>query len=425
VRQAAASPPESDGRDPRVRAATWSIFAAVSFGSASLYAAWTAAPLIVIEMTESRAASGTPGASALLGTAAGSAILSAVMARRGRRSGLRLGYTLGIVGALSAVAAAAGSLFLPFLIAMLLIGVGHSANQLSRFAVSDIYPGERKASALSWIVWAGTIGAILGPSLLRAGESIAHGLDLPGLTGSLLFALLLYGCALACVTLLTPDLSTIAVDDAVGSQPIQSVSSLGARWRRPHVRLALTVMVTGQIAMLLVMTMTPLHVREHGHGLVAVGAVMTSHFIGMFALTPAIGTFVGRRGAMPAILIGLPLLALGSSAAALSPPSNGVLLGVSLLIVGLGWSFGFIAGSALLTHGMTYVERVRLQGSVDAVVWSASAVASVSSGFVLSAWGFVGLCLLAAALVLAPAAVTAVRRSTVEASLHRQTLLPR
>jgi MFS family permease len=408
-----------------VRAASWSIFVAVSFGSASLYAAWTAAPLIVIEVTGSRASGGTPGAAALLGTAAGSAILSAVMARRGRRSGLRLGYALGVVGAVIAVGAAAQSLFLPFLLAMFLIGVGHSANQLSRFAVSDIHPGERKASALSWIVWAGTIGAVLGPSLLRAGEPIADGLALPGLTGSFLFALLLFGCALACVTLVTPDLSTIAVDDTVGSQPVQSVSSLGSRWRRPHVRVALVVMVMGQVAMILVMTMTPLHVQEHGHGLVAVGAVMTSHFVGMFALAPAIGNFVGRRGAMPAIFVGLPLLALGSAAAALAPPSSGVLLGAALLVVGLGWSFGFIAGSALLTHGMTYVERVRLQGNVDAVVWSASAVASVTSGFLLSAWGFVVLCLLAAALVLVPVALTATRRPTVESSLHRGTAQPR
>jgi MFS family permease len=408
-----------------VRAASWSIFAAVSFGSASLYAAWTAAPLIVIELTGSRASGGTPGAAALLGTAAGSAILSAVMARRGRRSGLRLGYALGVVGAVIAVGAAAQSLFLPFLLAMLLIGVGHSANQLSRFAVSDIHPGERKASALSWIVWAGTIGAVLGPSLLRAGEPIADGLALPGLTGSFLFALLLFGCALACVALVTPDLSTIAVDDTIGSHPVQSVSSLGSRWRLPHVRVALVVMVMGQVAMILVMTMTPLHVQEHGHGLVAVGAVMTSHFVGMFALAPAIGKFVGRRGAMPAIFVGLPLLALGSAAAALSPPSSGVLLGASLLVVGLGWSFGFIAGSALLTHGMTYVERVRLQGNVDAVVWSASAVASVTSGILLSAWGFVVLCLLAAALVLVPVALTATRRPTVESSLHRRTPQPR
>ena len=408
-----------------MRAASWSIFAAVSFGSASLYAAWTAAPLIVIELTGSRASGGTPGAAALLGTAAGSAILSAVMARRGRRSGLRLGYALGVVGAVIAVGAAAQSLFLPFLLAMLLIGVGHSANQLSRFAVSDIHPGERKASALSWIVWAGTIGAVLGPSLLRAGEPIADGLALPGLTGSFLFALLLFACALTCVTLVTPDLSTIAVDDTVGSQPVQSVSSLGSRWRRPHVRVALVVMVMGQVAMILVMTMTPLHVQEHGHGLVAVGAVMTSHFVGMFALAPAIGKFVGRRGAMPAIFVGLPLLALGSAAAALSPASSGVLLGASLLVVGLGWSFGFIAGSALLTHGMTYVERVHLQGNVDAVVWSASAVASVTSGILLSAWGFVVLCLLAAALVLVPVALTATRRPTVESSLHRRTPQPR
>lgn len=424
MNRAASSAPRTESRDPRARA-TWTIFAAVSFGSASLYAAWTAAPLIVFELTSSRVSGGIPGSAALVGTAAGSALLSMVMARRGRRSGLRLGYALGLAGAVAALAAAAGSLYFPFLLAMLLIGVGHSANQLSRFAVADMHPGERKASALSWIVWAGTIGAVLGPSLLRAGEPIAEGLSLPALTGSLLFAVLLYGCALACVTSMTSDPSSIAVDDTAASGATQSVFSLGSKWRRPHVRMALVVMVVGQAAMILVMTMTPLHVREHGHGLVAVGAVMTSHFVGMFALAPAIGRFVGRRGAMPAILFGLPLLALGSGTAALSPPSSSALLSASLLLVGLGWSCGFIAGSALLTHGMTYGERVRLQGGVDAVVWSTSAVASLSSGILLSALGFTGLCLLAAAVVLAPVPLTALRRATVESSLHRPAAQPR
>jgi MFS family permease len=181
-------------------------------------------------------------------------------------------------------------------------------------------------------------------------------------------------------------------------------------------------MVVGQVAMILVMTITPVHVREHGHGLWAVGAIMTSHFVGMFALAPAIGKFVGRWGAMTAIFIGLPMLVLGAGAAALSPPSSGGLLAASLLLVGLGWSFGFIAGSALLTHGLTYVERVRLQGGVDAIVWLSSAIASLSSGILLAVFSFAALCLVGAAVVAAPMVMAARRRAAVESSLREATL---
>jgi MFS family permease len=416
-----AARPSGAGTKPR-RRATWTIFAAVALGSTSLFAAFTAAPLVATELTGSRAASGTPGAAALLGTAVGSGALSVVMARRGRRSGLRLGYGLGVVGAGAAVTAIAGSTFALFLAAMVLIGMGHSANQLSRFAVADMHHGEARSSALSWIVWAGTIGAVLGPALLRAGDPIATALGLPTLAGALTFVFLFYLSASACVAVLRPDPTAIAVDDTAGAPRAYSRSPLGSMWRLQHVRIALVVMVVGQVAMILVMTITPVHIQEHGHGLVAVGAIMTSHFVGMFALAPAIGRFVGRRGPIAAIFIGLPVLGLGAGTAALSRPSSGGLLAASLLLVGLGWSFGFIAGSALLTHGLTYVERVRLQGGVDAIVWFTSAAASLSSGILLAVVGFGALCLVGAAVVAVPMALVARRRAMVESSLREATI---
>jgi MFS family permease len=417
VRPGAISPGRIRPRGPRERASR-TVFAAVALGSTSLYAAFTAAPLVATELTGSRAASGTPGATALAGTAAGSALLSLAMARKGRRSGLRIGYGLGLLGAAAAVVAVGRSSFPLFLGAMALIGMGHSANQLSRFVVADMHPPDRRPSALSWIVWAGTIGAVLGPPLLRAGEPVAAGLELPALAGSLAFALIFYAAAFVCAVLLRPDPTAIAIDDTAGGRGQKTAARLDSLWGLQHVRVALVVMVIGQVAMILVMTITPVHIQEHGHGLGAVGAIMTSHFVGMFALSPVIGRFVARRGPMVAIFLGLSVLAAGAGAAALSPPTSGALLAASLFLVGLGWSLGFIAGSALLTQGLTYIERVRLQGRVDAVVWSSSALASLGSGILLSVYSFAVLCLLGAAVVVGPMALVARRRSTVESSLH-------
>jgi MFS family permease len=265
-------------------------------------------------------------------------------------------------------------------------------------------------------VWAGTIGAVLGPSLLRAGETVAGNMALTASTGTLSLILAAYCGALVCTAALRTDPSAVSEDDAVAGASNQSLPFRNL-WLLPHVRVALIVMLLGQVAMILIMTMTPLHITSHGHGLTTVGLIMIAHFVGMFALAPAIGGIVGRFGATRPILAGLCVLAVGAVIAALAPPTSEGLLSVALLLVGLGWSFGFVAGSALLTRGLSYAQRVRLQGSVDTIVWSASALASLSSGILVSAFGFAALCVLGVLLVLAPMMLVAHQRAAMESSM--------
>lgn len=376
-----------------------------------MYAAFTAGPLIAAEMTGSRATSGLPGATAILGTAAGSALLTNIMARRGRRSGLRYGYSIGLVGAVwTLVVTGADAGFILFVAGMFVLGIGHAANQLSRFAAADMHEADRRGPVLGWVVWAGSIGALLGPPLLRVGAPIAESVELPQLTGALMFAALFYLAALVTVLAMRTDPSDIVVDDVAVAEVDPARARLGTLLRLPHVRLALTVMIVGQAAMVLVMTMTPIHVREHGHGLGVLGGIMTAHFMGMFALAPFIGKMVARWGAPAVILSGLALLTAGAVGAALSPETSGPLLALSLYVVGLGWCLGFISSSVLLTQGLVYAERVRVQGSVDALAWLSSAAASIGSGFLLAGFGFTTLCFVAAIGAIAAMFFVAVRR---------------
>jgi MFS family permease len=404
------------GRSSLRQRATRVIFVAVALGSTGIYGAVVVAPLVATDVTDSAASGGTPVGAGLIGTAAGSALLSMVMSRRGRRAGLRLGYSLGVLGSGAAVVAVASAAFAPFLAAMFLIGIGHSANQLSRFAVADMYSVSARAAALSWIVWAGTIGAVIGPSLLTAGETVAGTLALTPSVGTLSLVLAFYCGALLCTAALPTDPSAISEEDAVAGDASRRLTFKNL-WMLPHVRVASIVMLLGQVAMILIMTMTPLHISAHGHGLTTVGLIMIAHFVGMFALAPAIGGIVGRLGATRPILAGLFLLALGAVIAAAAPPASEVLLSVALLLVGLGWSFGFVAGSALLARGLSYAQRVRLQGGVDTIVWSASALASLSSGVLVSMFGFAALCLLGVILVLGPMVLVAHQRAAMESSL--------
>ena len=102
------------------------------------------------------------------------------------------------------------------------------------------------------------------------------------------------------------------------------------------------------------------------------------------------------------IIAGLAMLAGSAVLSALAPPDGGVLLLIALFLLGFGWSLGYVAGSAMLTTGLTLSERTRLQGLTDALIWSSAAVASLASGVVVAAAGYTTLGLLGAALVIVP-----------------------
>lgn len=145
-----------------------------------------------------------------------------------------------------------------------------------------------------------------------------------------------------------------------------------------------------------------------------VGIVMSSHFLGMYAFAPAIGKLVGRLGAATCAIAGLVILIAAAAGASLGSGDSSAWMSTSLFFLGLGWCFSFVAGSALLTRGLAYKERVLLQGQVDGVVWLSSATASVVSGILLQAFGFAALSLVGAALVIGPLMLVAARRATIE-----------
>jgi MFS family permease len=174
--------------------------------------------------------------------------------------------------------------------------------------------------------------------------------------------------------------------------------------------------VTGQVVMTLIMTMTPLHMTMHGHSLGAVGLVISGHTFGMFGLSPISGRLTDRFGSVAVILAGLATTAGSAVLAAIAPPEGGVILFVALFLLGYGWNLGFVAGSALLTHGLSLGERTRLQGLTDALIWSSAAAASLGSGLVVAAAGYATLGLLGAALVIVPIGLVLSRRASVSAA---------
>ena len=392
-----------------------SLVLGVGLGSTGYIAAITIATIVAKELSGGSSFAGLPGATIVLGSAAASQLLSRFMVLYGRRAGLVLGYGIGAAGALGAGVAVVLASFPLFIAATAAMGCANAANQLSRYTAADMYPESGRASAIGVVVWGSTLGSIVGPNLITLSGNIAEGFNLPRLAG-VYGVPILFVTAAALLTLLTlrPAPDSLAPTPARVSR--RASASLGEMLARPRIFAAVVALIAGQVVMVLVMTMTPLHMADHGHGLAAVGLVISGHTFGMFAFSPISGWLAGRFGTPIIIAAGLALSAFSSVLAAVAPPDGGTILFIALFLLGVGWNFGFVAGSALLTEGLDRAERTALQGATDAMIWSSAAAAALGSGIVVAAASYTALGLLGAALILFPVLAMARGRSALRRS---------
>jgi MFS family permease len=269
-----------------------------------------------------------------------------------------------------------------------LFGNGQAANLLARYAATDLAEPTERSSAMSYVVFASTFGAVFGPLLIRpfqwAGETW-FGLATysgPWLASSAFLLLAAINTAvrlrpdplvLSGATLAPPERTSLVV-------AIRSITSTGTG------RLALTAMVVSQATMVAVMTMTPVHLRLHGHEGVS-PYVVSLHIAGMFAFSPLVGKYTDRYGRVNAIVVAALLLVTASAMSALSGDGD-IMLFPSLWLLGIGWNFGLIGGSSLLVESLDDSIRVRVQGAADLLMSFCGGLAGFSSGFIRRAVGF-------------------------------------
>ncbi|MFM8777356.1 MAG: MFS transporter, partial [Actinomycetota bacterium] len=172
-------------------------------------------------------------------------------------------------------------------------------------------------------------------------------------------------------------------------------------------RVALSSMVISQVTMVAVMTMTPVHLKLHGHEGVS-PYVISLHIAGMYAFSPLVGRFVDRRGKLMSISLGAILLTAATVMAALAG-EEATLLWPSLWLLGIGWSFGLIGGTSLLVESVPANSRVTVQGAADLMMSFCGGMAGFSSGFIRKAFGFHMLSNLGTVLALV-LAIIGVRR---------------
>jgi MFS family permease len=392
------------------------------FGGAGLAAGVTVGALLAQDMLGGEAVAGLPAALFTLGSALAAYSVGRLSNAAGRRNGLAAGFAAGGLG--GAGVATAALLDSPVLLfaALFVYGSGTATNLQARYAGTDLAPPQRRGTAVSIAMVATTFGAVAGPNSVEATGRVAEDLGFPPLAGPFLLAALAYGLAgLALFIFLRPDPLEVAralsVSADLAADPDTPTEPMPASTSRHLLIAGGTAMVLTQMAMVAIMTMTPVHMRHHGHSLSEVGFVIGLHIAGMFLPSPLTGILVDRIGRMPMVAAsGITLLAAGVLAAT-APGDSMTLLTLALVLLGLGWNFGLIAGTALVVDATPLATRARTQGSLDVLIALAGAGGGAMSGWVVAGTDFATLALGGGLLALL--LVPMVAWSATTSRLHR------
>ncbi|MDQ7842172.1 MAG: MFS transporter [Armatimonadota bacterium] len=390
---------------PAARRITRTLFAAQSLASAATVAIFPVVSIIGARLSGRPSWAGVPAMVYLLGQALSAFGWGQLMDRLGRRGTLVLGLLLGTAGANAAILAVQGDSFAGFLLGSLFIGFAVSGVQLARFIAAEVHPPAERGRAISTVVLGGTVGAISGPLLAGASARAAGATALDELSGPYfvttgLFAL----AALVVFAWLRPEprevgaaIAALHDPDHADNGPGRTVAEI---LRVPAAFVAVTAMVFGQLIMVMLMVITPLHMRGHEHPLSSISFVISVHVVGMYAFSIISGRLADRFGRGPIIVAGAGGLVLAGLTARLSPQV--LPLAVALFLLGLGWNFSYVGGSSLLADQLTPAERGRTQGFNDLLIGLTSAAGSLGSGIVFAGIGYGAMALVAATVGLIP-----------------------
>jgi MFS family permease len=374
-----------------------------------------AVPSVGVLLAEEVAGSELLAGIARTGTTVGAALvalpLATLAARRGRRVALTTGWGGALLGsALLVVAGVADSVPL-LVLGLLLTGFGTALMLQNRFAAIDLALPERRTRTLSFVVWTGTFGAVLGPNLGAPGTPVAGALGIPVLAGAFVLATACLLAAMLVVLLaLRPDPLELARRHAPSpaappgtpAAPVRDGRvrrALGAIRRSPDALFAVVALLAAHGTMVAVMTMTPVHLHHHGATLTVVGLTISGHVVGMFAFAPLVGAAADAWGARRTVLAAQGLFLVTAALGVLGARSPAV-VAVALFLLGLSWSIATVPASSLLSSAIAAADRVEVQGVSDALMNVVAAAAALLAGPALVLLGFEGLSVLAALFVL-------------------------
>ncbi|MFF2482825.1 MFS transporter [Paenibacillus sp. NPDC058071] len=361
------------------------------FGGAGLAAGITVGALLAQEMLGTDSYAGIPTALFTLGSAAAAFLVGRLSQRFGRRTGLAAGFIGGGVGAVGVVLAAAWH-HLPLLfISLFIYGAGTATNLQARYAGTDLALPTQRAKAISTAMVFTTFGAVAGPNLVQATGRAAAAIGVPSLAGPFMLAAAAYLIAgLVALFFLRPDPFVIAKAIAEAQSELESGSGkkeaggTESLVNKRGIIVGATVMVLTQIVMVAIMTMTPVHMKHHGHSLGQVGIVIGIHVAAMYLPSLITGVLVDRYGRKRMSYAAGVILLMAGLLAAYAPGDSMVLLVAALALLGLGWNLGFISGTATIVDAAPPAIRAKTQGAVDVWIALSGAAGGALSGMVVA-----------------------------------------
>ncbi|MFK7805941.1 MAG: MFS transporter [Anaerolineae bacterium] len=378
------------------------IFLAQSLFSASFITAFVLTPILAVSLSGSDSQAGVPNTVVLVARALVAYPFGLLMDRMGRRVALATGYLGFVAGGVIAIVAIVTQSYLLFLLASFMIGVSRTAGDQSRFIVAEIFPLNRRATVIGAIVFAGTVGSVLGPNLVSVSRGWVQAIGLPADSGPFLVAAVMMAVAsIITFIFLRPDPREIGeqIADEEREENPDSIESKGeARsWQeifsQPMVQLSVLSMTLGYFVMTLVMVITAVHMKSglnlpfnEDEMASAVARVIMFHTLGMFGISIFSGFLIDKVGRLNMILAGAVVLALSTVVSAFA--TNVVLLALGLFLLGLGWNFAFVAGSSLLSNSLAQSERGQMQGIAETFVSVAAGTASLSVGWLFAMGGY-------------------------------------
>lgn len=376
----------------------WIVMLSQIFGGAGLAAGITVGALLARDMLGTESYAGLPVFLFTLGSAGAALVVGRLSQRFGRRTGLAAGFLTGGIGSVGVVFAAIwGNVFLLFL-SLVIYGAGTATNLQARYAGTDLASTKQRGTAISIAMVATTFGAFAGPNLVGVMGSFAESIGVPPLAGPFILAGAAYILAgIVLFALLRPDplmVSRFISDQQKRDQAASGEEEVaGPTVNSRGVFLGATVMVITQIVMVAIMTMTPVHMGHHGHSLNAIGMVIGIHVAAMYLPSLVTGVLVDKAGRVAMVVAaGVTLLSAGL-VAAFAPGDSLFVLILALALLGLGWNFGLISGTALIVDSTKPKARAKTQGSVDVLIALAGATGGGMSGMVVAGTSFAVLSL--------------------------------
>jgi MFS family permease len=353
----------------------------VAFSSTGFIAAVTITVLAAREVSSNPYLIGFPNAVGVAGAVIGTQMFDRMSQKYSKNKALSNTFLIGSLGGLVQISSLIIDSFILLLIGAFILGIGQSAALQTRYVASFVASESFKATALSLAVWFSVFGSIFGPRLVGEYSAVFEnwlGSDL--IVG---YFIATFGMFLAGLSVLLFSQKDSALNKKLVIEKSLKLSELDST-----ARLLTKILVLNHFVMVLIMSATPLHVKDIGETIKLVGTIISYHTLGMFLLSPILGKLVDKYGSKLFAVIGSLILILSCVVSLFN--TNILFLKIGLYLLGLGWNFTYIAISSAISN-YSISNGINLNIKSDSLVFVGSSIAHISLGFTYLNFGYSNL----------------------------------